>query len=66
MRNIIEYRIAVGHSATSFDDLESDVNKLIKKGFQPYSGIHIQDYSKDNDPDTVFYQAMVKYKSGKK
>ena len=55
MPEITVYMVAYGDGK---DDLEHKVNTLIKKGWQPFSGLTLKSYSsKPSD----FYQAMVKY-----
>jgi hypothetical protein len=51
-KKIIEYKILI---STSFHDLQDEVNKYIRNGWQPQGGLSsFNNYS--------FMQAMVKYK----
>lgn len=55
MPDITAYKVVYGDGK---EDLEHNVNILIKQGWQPFSGLTLKAFT--NNPSD-FYQTMVKY-----
>ncbi len=58
-RKIIAYKY-VGCERMQSDEFEHDMKENIKEGWQPY-GSPMLEYSRGEDADIFFWQAMVKY-----
>jgi hypothetical protein len=56
--NIIEYKTATG---ATLPELDKEVNKLLKQGFQPYGNLFFSTWDIPDKADTYgFFQSMVK------
>ena len=61
MAKIIDYCLI---TASEANDLDEAVCKYIRKDWQPFGGVAINEYGFDDTHYSLFAQAMVKYAEG--